>query len=456
MKGKLQNLTPLNRHKRGLINGLGNIIKAISGNLDADDAMKYDQAISELTNNQKSIVSKLNEEISLTNKIIDDYNQTLSLIKMNQDTISYKLNEINSNLNRLIFNFTEYLKIKDVLDQIQFMLGMIEQILTDLENSVTFSHLNTLNFKIINNDDMKSIIQTAENIYGPEKLAFPLNLEYLINFYEITETASYFSNNKITFVIKLPIVSPENFNYYHFYPVPNINNTIIIPPYPYVLTDGKEYLGMTTPCRNYNNWFYCNSEEHIIKDNCFKDLLELKSSANCDSQQVTLQKEKLEIINNQNYIFIFPIESKITEICETTQTINLQGSYLITLQPGCSVTTQENMVNAEFEEIGNPIILPAISVYQNKTSTLVDNPIELDDIQLDRLKELRPIQQLQLHNSSWIPYTFPIFSTILLVLIIGTITWIYRKYTRLTATPPENSEVRATPSTSVFFVPNKP
>lgn len=36
------------REKRGLINGLGSIVNAITGNLDADDAIKFEQQISSL------------------------------------------------------------------------------------------------------------------------------------------------------------------------------------------------------------------------------------------------------------------------------------------------------------------------------------------------------------------------------------------------------------------------
>lgn len=50
------------RLKRGLINGLGSLVKSLSGNLDNDDAIKYDTAISELYDNQRDISITLNKK----------------------------------------------------------------------------------------------------------------------------------------------------------------------------------------------------------------------------------------------------------------------------------------------------------------------------------------------------------------------------------------------------------
>ena len=61
VKSKFQNLN-INenlRKKRGLINGLGSVIKSITGNLDAQDAEYYDKLIDELKNNQQNIQKNL-------------------------------------------------------------------------------------------------------------------------------------------------------------------------------------------------------------------------------------------------------------------------------------------------------------------------------------------------------------------------------------------------------------
>lgn len=74
---KFNAISPNKRIKRGLINGLGSIIKGITGNLDANDAKRYDQAIRDLEDNQKEVIQNLNKEISLTSKIIENFNGTV-------------------------------------------------------------------------------------------------------------------------------------------------------------------------------------------------------------------------------------------------------------------------------------------------------------------------------------------------------------------------------------------
>jgi hypothetical protein len=61
---QLSTLEPI-RMKRGLIGGLGSIIKSITGNLDYTDAKLYNDALETLRNDQSKLVSEINEHISL-------------------------------------------------------------------------------------------------------------------------------------------------------------------------------------------------------------------------------------------------------------------------------------------------------------------------------------------------------------------------------------------------------
>lgn len=56
----------INRTKRGLIDGLGSVIKSISGNLDYTDALRYDNVLKTLQENENKLVTELNSHISLS------------------------------------------------------------------------------------------------------------------------------------------------------------------------------------------------------------------------------------------------------------------------------------------------------------------------------------------------------------------------------------------------------
>lgn len=62
---QLESLEP-HRSKRGLVDGLGSVIKSLIGNLDYTDAIKYSNAIKTLQGNQNKINSQVNKHISLS------------------------------------------------------------------------------------------------------------------------------------------------------------------------------------------------------------------------------------------------------------------------------------------------------------------------------------------------------------------------------------------------------
>lgn len=57
-----------NRKKRALIDGLGSVIKSISGNLDYTDAIKYNDAIKILQSNQHKLKTEINNKLRINFK----------------------------------------------------------------------------------------------------------------------------------------------------------------------------------------------------------------------------------------------------------------------------------------------------------------------------------------------------------------------------------------------------
>lgn len=91
---KYQQLVP-QRQRRGLNNHLGSIIKIITGNLDHDDALRYDKLISKLNKNQIIVSDKL----TLVSQMFDSFINTTETIYNNSVILEERLKIVEAMLN---------------------------------------------------------------------------------------------------------------------------------------------------------------------------------------------------------------------------------------------------------------------------------------------------------------------------------------------------------------------
>ncbi|KAK9702276.1 Baculovirus F protein [Popillia japonica] len=80
----IEQILPNHRQRRGIINGLGSIIKVITGNMDQEDAERINQQIQDLQQGQKNNAKVLKKQISLAKNAIVSFNNTISNLKHNQ------------------------------------------------------------------------------------------------------------------------------------------------------------------------------------------------------------------------------------------------------------------------------------------------------------------------------------------------------------------------------------
>lgn len=431
---KFNSLSPSNRVKRGLIDALGSIIKAISGNLDAEDAIHYDKAISELEINQKEIVQTVNKQISLTSEILENYNQTITLIKSNQDVITSGLNKIQSEFNKFIFEFNDYLETRNVLDQLNLSLNIILQLLADLENAITFARLGTFHSSILKTNELKSIIESIVKYYGNDNLLFPNYDSNLHRYYDLLEIEAYYSGSKIVFVIHFPVVYPETFTYYHLYSIPTQNSSTIVPKNSFLIMNENFYQYTSLPCVNLHPNYYCpdgNLVDGLQEEDCVFQLLQLRSTpTNCYSIPVRVNKEIFQQIDEAYYIAILPNQTKIETSCSRTDLTMLQGNYLIHLPYNCRFGTQNQFfINEKIISNGQPMLLPQIHLPEAHHIKNFSK-IQIQDIPLDKIHEIQKkqaiLQQVQLQSSN--QWTFNYWQIPIWLIIIAISTWYITKF----------------------------
>jgi hypothetical protein len=221
---KLKNLAPHIRTKRGLIDFVGKTSKFLFGTLDSEDATNFEKAIDTLSRNQKSINEQMQMQISLTQHLIDHYNHTITTLNNNQKLIESRLNYFEHNLIKSFDDISSFLRAQNTLDQIILNSQNLITLLDNLENAVTFAKLNTVHNSIISVSDIKHILNTLTNLYKIDKIPFFQNI---LSYYQLIDLRASFIKDKIIFAIIMPIFNSDNFDYYHLYPIPQNNLTII-------------------------------------------------------------------------------------------------------------------------------------------------------------------------------------------------------------------------------------
>lgn len=426
-KEKLRTIIPIQRSRRGIFNGLGSVIKIISGNLDHEDAQRYDAAIATLQHSQENIVSQVNQRMSLNIKIMESFNHTISLITHNEETIENEANKINSELNKFMFDFTHFLQARNVLDQLNLALQVILQILNDLEVAITFAKTNTLHNSLIKPDELKWAVKKMLEHYSEIQLPY-IYEEDIPKYYDIINIDGYFSNHTMVFILHFPILSPEIFTYFHLFSIPTTNHTTIIPPAPYLALSENFFQYTEVPCRKINFEYLC--QEGPLQNNnqdCISQILQLSNSeATCRHVPVSINTTLIQDLSDAHYIAIFPRPTKVSTRCPTTKIMILEGVFLISLPPGCEFrTSSESFSNEKTVIQEEPLTLPKIHTKNDDRQPQV-KPLKLSQVPLDELhklirteEHLEPIQaetQSTNHSHFWITPLY-ILGTIMVIVI---------------------------------------
>ena len=93
LSDKIKILTS-HRSKRGIVNGLGTIVKTLTGNLDAEDGRKYDEMFEKINRNMNLLQTQNFETVSLNKKTISKFNIQLENIKHNERILKDQIIEI--------------------------------------------------------------------------------------------------------------------------------------------------------------------------------------------------------------------------------------------------------------------------------------------------------------------------------------------------------------------------
>lgn len=466
---RLGQLLPIYRVRRGLIDPLGSVIKVITGNLDYEDAKRYNSEISNLQNREHSVEKKMSLMKVAVEKLVNVSND----INLNVKHVNFNNNRLNSIVNNQTIIYTSF-RLMNSLYQILNNLRTLYQIIYEVETAIAFSKLHTLHRFIINSTELFDILKEVEK---HTNLLYKVSKENLVKIENNIEMKTYFQRFQLVFILEIPLVSKEKYTYYKVMPIPILhpksNKTlIIIPQYPFLMVKSLKFIPVARSCEEIERGRFLCTDDNIVQytnELCIEQLMLLKSNSSaCQQREVEIEQTKIQPITENQWMLYFGEETVITERCgDDIRKSQLHGTYIVARSEHCNLQIGESLIspltNASAVEVNLPSIqLPDLRYPEDRSLT----PIDLRNIDLRDISDvLSQISDVQTDNQSVIitkelsVWTISLFLVFIIVICILCFIYYNRNFRKATVLTLENSSlgeggVKVANPTEISFVSN--
>lgn len=356
LKRKFLHLLPFNRRKRGIINGIGTLIKTITGNMDAYDAEEINRQIRALQETNADYNNTINNQAIFNHKFTERIENITDHINKEQGKIGYFANK---NANK-IKNIEDVLQEQQYVNHIIYNIDILDRHLDEIAETILMAKLNIISKFILSQTELNTI----HNIINNQSL----NIISQEHMYETLKLQAYYNASNIIFNIQIPILSPENYKIYHIIPL-LINNSLEINVSPYLVYNEQKIQYLTELCPNVENTFLCEAtvyQEETAKSQCIGRLFNNKQ-ATCQMNDVG-PKQYTKLLENNTILLSNSPKILVTSTCRNT-TFEAQGTLLIKFQ-NCSVNINDVWYDGDTSEFwDHTYMLPMMTPTFNSSST---------------------------------------------------------------------------------------
>lgn len=437
--------------------GIGTIFKHIFGTLDEDDAENYEKAIQTLYNKDKLISGTLKKSIIASQSAISNMNNSLYEMNLNQielDSVVKRLTSSMSNVTNVL-NVVNYKNdLYNILNILQSNLLTISFKVEDLLNSILFIKTNTLHPSVLTPKQMYSDIVNNLKII-PKYRDFPVSLE-LSNIYtiiNIADLACYYLNDKLMFIVKIPLVALESFNVYKSIPLPipqvngNLNSYAMILPSEQFLALSSDKLSYTYlkdlyDCKNIlTNTYLCEiTDVYAVLNNpsCEIEIITKTLTSLPEDCPVKFMFGDIEIwhkLNNNKWVFVQSKPTKISIECNhNVSELIISGTGILSIPLQCTGFHQNlKLVTKMYPKIYVPAVSSDFDIINNNCCNHViklNNNIpvpKIKNINLDNLKSIKAVSDQLIEDLKDVKesnnfnnhVSFPILSILSVILVLS-------------------------------------
>ena len=318
---KLNKLINTPRAKRSLIDGLGNVIRFITGNLDQSDLNNINNNIKLLTENQVNLSKRVSQTATLFSKISDKFYDSLEILKTNQNHIVSIIDTYNNQFEQLFF-----------LQQQKDSLETFENHIDILTRTVTFTNIEMPNLEIISFKELQEIQNELLIDYNRDMLVF-YDKTHPFEILQNSRLGIIAINNLLVMALKVPILNPIQYNISKIYPTPNQKHISLVPPAKYYLENRLENR-WTDSCQSTISIYIC---QNLVNSHCL-----LNKQTTCEFAE-TKNSEAYKLISS-GILTIFSEPKEVIEKCQniiSRHTLHLNNI----INSECSVIIDNNLIN---------------------------------------------------------------------------------------------------------------
>ncbi|XP_037930425.1 uncharacterized protein LOC119665205, partial [Teleopsis dalmanni] len=157
LKGKIENLNPHFRQKRGLINVLGKGLKFIAGTMDSDDETEISNSLKSLYKDEEVLTNKINNLTFVNNFISSQIQNITDHINQKQTLIGNYLNKFKNFMENRITTLEEEITFIEQVYQINNDISLLRNHVDDIGQIIFSSKLGIIPTDILTNTELNFI-----------------------------------------------------------------------------------------------------------------------------------------------------------------------------------------------------------------------------------------------------------------------------------------------------------
>ena len=405
------------RDKRsiGLLKYVGKAGKYLFGILNEDDENYFNDKISKLDSSDNEILSLMDNQTQIIKSkfLICDENFSYYDKKLTENEI-------------LISNETLQSR------KIWFYMTVISRYITDLEidastiiDAIIFSNEGQLHPRLISHNNVQKIIKIIKLAESNYDLPFS-ETPTLAEISKLSHITIYYNDDKIKYIIDIPLLDKDTFNLFKNYPLPyqlnNSNLFIFILPnkqFTAINADQDKFINFEENelknCLKNEKRFFCETQPITTIDEnspCEVKIVlhkKLNMEKFCDIRIKAFKQILFQKLSKPNtWLFSTPNETQINIICKNNVFNEiLYNSGIIKIDPHCKAKTRSVLLKTtkirEFSQTTNlSELFPIINIFsQNEIELLKPNiaeviehkPLKYDNRNLEKSDDLYEISQ---------------------------------------------------------------